>query len=126
MRPAALLVAALALAVAGCGSSRRACTSPAQTRALARLQKDVAALKRAAALPVRDSLRGNAAVNRATDRFLQDVLTAPIDPLVRNRMIDHAAAVLLGSCQQCFQALEAERPIPQIKQTHTTSVCPAS
>jgi hypothetical protein len=29
-------------------------------------------------------------------------------------VIDHAAAIVAGSCQQCFQALEAERPIPAI------------
>ena len=34
----------------------------------------------------------------------------------KNRMIDHAAAALVGSCEQCFQALEAEQPIPGIKE----------
>jgi hypothetical protein len=42
------------------------------------------------------------------------VLTAPIGNLARNRMIDHAAAIVAPVCQQCFQALEAERPIPAI------------
>ena len=125
MRRAALLLGVLALAGCGGGGAHRACTNPAQTRALAKLRHDVAALKRAAALPTHDSLHGNAAVNHATDRFLQDVLTAPIDTLVRNRMIDHAAAALLGACQQCFQALEAERPIPQIKQSPPTPGCQA-
>jgi hypothetical protein len=33
---------------------------------------------------------------------------------VKNRFIDHAAAALVGSCELCFQALEASRPIPSI------------
>jgi hypothetical protein len=98
---------------------------PAQKRALARLDADLAALKKAAALPTKDPLHGNRAVNRATDRFLLHVLTAPIDNLVRNRMIDHAAALLHGSCEQCFQALEAERPIVGIAHTHTGVACRA-
>ena len=48
------------------------------------------------------------------DRFLHDVATAPIPNLTRNRLIDHAASAIVGACQQCFQALEAERPIPAI------------
>ena len=91
-----------------------ACRSPAQQRALARIHADLAALARAASLPVHDSLKGNPEVNRATDRFLRDLATAPLDDLVRNRLIDHAAALLLGACEQCFQALEAERPIVSI------------
>lgn len=125
------LFAALALLPAACGASpspsaapaATTCTGPAQTRALARLQADVTALRRAAALPVLNSLQGNAAVNRATDRFLHDVQTAPVDPLIRNRMIDHAAAALVGSCQQCFQALEATRPIPEVMHVHQGTAC---
>jgi hypothetical protein len=44
---------------------------------------------------------------------------------VRNRMIDHAAAIVAPVCQQCFQALEAERPIPGIAHTHTGEACRA-
>ena len=84
-------------------------------RATARILADVAALKRAAALPTTSTLKGNAAVNRATDTFLRDVETAPIGNLARNRLIDHAAASLVGACEQCFQALEADRPIIQIE-----------
>ena len=61
-----------------------------------------------------DTLRGNAAVNAATDRFLLDVAKGKVDLLVKNRFIDHAAAALVGSCELCFQALEASRPIPSI------------
>ena len=125
------LLAALALLLAACGGSSRppaaatatTCTGPAQTRAIARLRADVTALRHAAGLPAADTLRGNAAVNRATDRFLHDVQIAPVDALIRNRMIDHAAAALVGSCQQCFQALEAQRPIPEVMHAHQGTAC---
>jgi hypothetical protein len=74
---------------------------------MAKLNADIAAIHRA---------RGNtAATNRTTDRFLLDVATAPIANLKRNRMIDHAVGALGGECEQCFQALEAARPIPNIR-----------
>ena len=41
----------------------------------------------------------------------------------KNRMIDHAAAALVGSCEQCFQALEAERPIPEIHTKGPGAAC---
>jgi hypothetical protein len=120
-----LLIGACVLLLAGCGGgAKKACTSPKAHRALARIQTDLTAIKRAAALPAPDSLKGNPAINRATDRFLLHVDTAPIDNLQRNRLIDHAAALLLGSCQQCFQALEAERPIVNI--AHGDLGCPAA
>jgi hypothetical protein len=80
----------------------------------ARLEHDVAAIRRGARRPTKDTLKGNSTINAATDRFLVDVNKAPVDLLVKNRFIDHAAAALVGSCQQCFQALEAGRPIPAI------------
>ena len=91
---------------------------------MARLELDLAAIKRAAALPATSTLKGNPAINRATDRFLLHVDTAPIDNLQRNRMIDHAAALLVGSCELCFQALEAERPLVNI--AHGDLGCPAA
>lgn len=128
---AVLLLASAALVTAGCGGGTKqdggstkeagagatltsTCSARAQARALAKLRADVAALRRAAEVPTRNTLGGSAAVNRATDRFLHDVAVAPVDNLVRNRMIDHAAAALVGACEQCFQALEASRPIPAI------------
>ena len=119
-----LVIAACVALLAGCDGSKQAtgCSSPKEQQALARLQTDLAAIKRAAALPSPNSLKGNPAVNRATDRFLLHVATAPIDNLQRNRMIDHAAALLLGSCEQCFQALEAERPVVTI--AHGDLGCP--
>jgi hypothetical protein len=113
----------LVLCLAACGSdsrhsasrsTTRACTDTRAARDLARLRADVAAIRAAARKPTKDTLMGNAAVNRATDRFLLDEGTAHVSLLVKNRFIDHAAAALVGSCQQCFQALEAGRPIPAI------------
>jgi hypothetical protein len=110
----------------GCGGSKKhgaattssatkpRCARRVSARWTARLERDVAAIRRAARRPTKDTLKGNPAINAATDRFLVDVNTAPVDLLVKNRFIDHAAAALVGSCQQCFQALEAGRPIPAI------------
>jgi hypothetical protein len=116
----------LAVLAAGCSGSadrpvatpatttKKVCKSAATERATARLERDVAAIRRAARLPARDTLKGNAAVNAATDRFLLDVARAPVPQLAKNRFIDHAAGALVGACEQCFQALEASRPIPSI------------
>jgi hypothetical protein len=110
------LVLGLCVALlAGCGgTTKHGCRSPQEQKALARLNADLTAIRKAAKLPVTDSLKGGPEINDATDRFLLHVETAPLDNLQRNRLIDHAAALLLGSCTQCFQALEAERPIVSI------------
>jgi hypothetical protein len=113
------------LALAGCGGSAsrpaaatattaRSCQAPAAARARAKLRRDVVLIRRAARIETRDSLKGGPAVNAATDRFLLDVARAPIGLLEKNRFIDHAAGALVGTCEQCFQALEASRPIPAI------------
>jgi hypothetical protein len=108
------------LGLAACGAARPKANAPVATRcvspkAIATLDADIAALRRAASLPTKNTLLGNAAINRATDRFLNDVSLAHITNLKRNRMIDHAAGTLAGACEQCFQALEAARPIPNIR-----------
>jgi hypothetical protein len=118
------------LALAACGSAGantaapKHCTAPGAARALRKLRADTAAIRVAALLPAKSTLKGNAAVSRATDRFLLDVELAPIDNLTRNRLIDHAAAALVGSCEQCFQALEAERPIVWIAKGAHHGDCP--
>ena len=96
------------VALAGCGGGghKAAKCSPKVLHALTRLTADVSAIRNATT---------SAAVNHATDRFLNDDFTLPIDNLTRNRMIDHAAAALAGRCPQCFQALEADRPIITIR-----------
>jgi len=116
----ALLLTALLL-LAGCGGSATAVAPPKKTvcpgtqKALAKIRRDVAALRAAAKLPTKNTLIGNHAINVATDRFLRDVELAPLNNLQRNRLIDHAMSTLVGNCDQCFQALEAERPIPAIR-----------
>jgi hypothetical protein len=109
-----LVLVLCAVLLAGCGGTKHGCRNPQEQKALARLNADLTAIRKAAKLPVTDSLKGGPEINKATDRFLLDVETAPVDNLQRNRLIDHAAALLLGSCSQCFQALEAERPIVSI------------
>ena len=118
----------LAFAAAGCGgghsasrsatttttTTTRSCRTAATARAEARLRTDVARIRRASRLKTRDSFKGNPAINAATDRFLLDVAQAPIALLAKNRLIDRAAGALEGECAQCFQALEAARPIPAI------------
>ena len=126
LRPALLLTALLLLA--GCGGSAapktapktagttpKAKACPGTQRALVKIRADIAALRAAAKLPTKDTLIGNHAINVATDRFLNDVALAPLGNLQRNRLIDHAMSALVGNCEQCFQALEAERPIPAIR-----------
>jgi len=96
------------LALAGCGGGGHGAAkcSPKVLRALALVTHDVSAIRQATT---------SAAVNHATDRFLNDVFTQPIDNLTRNRMIDHAAAALAGRCPQSFQALEGNRPVITIR-----------
>lgn len=118
-----------ALLLAACGGSGRTsaskpCVSPKAARALKRIHADTAAIRAAANLPTKSALDGNPAINRATDRFLLDVETAPLDNLTRNRLIDFAAAALVGACEQCFQALEAERPIVTIVHSPHKGDCP--
>lgn len=119
------VVASVAAGCGGGGSGTAASSSTtthattttcrATTVALAKIKRDIAAIRRAAALPTTNKLDGNHAINVATDAFLRDVALAPITNLKRNRLIDRAAAASSTVCQQCFQALEAERPIPAIR-----------
>jgi hypothetical protein len=109
--PRALAIACCTVfCLAACGgaakpkAATKQCVSP---KAMAKLNADITALRRARS--------NNAAINHATDRFLYDVATAPITNLKRNRLIDHAVGALGGECEQCFQALEAARPIPTIR-----------
>jgi len=119
----AVVLALLALSLAACGGTSAATTTTAPTqtvcanqqRALTKLNQDLAALRKAARLPTKNTLIGNKAINVATDKFLYDVAVLPLTNLQRNRLIDHAMAALIGNCEQCFQALEAGRPIPAIR-----------
>ena len=127
-RAAAVLAAALLLAACGTKTAApkttsTACRGQAQTRAMARLHRDLATLRAAGEIPVKNTLIGGPAVNHATDRFLNDVATAPISNLRRNRLIDYAARYAIATCQQCFQALEAARPIPSIAHDGNAAAC---
>jgi hypothetical protein len=120
------VLAALSLAAAGCGGSGsqpKTATAIAgscvNTKAVAKLRADVAAIRSASNLPTHDRLVGNPAINKATDRFLYDVATVKIDNKRRNRMIDFAMGALANQCEQCFQALEAGRPIPALRYGET-------
>ena len=115
--PVVLLIAVGLLALTACGASSRPASAPAeaaapakqcrnQAAALGRIDRDLTAMQHAAS---------EAAMSTLTDRFLLHVSTAPLTNLQRNRLIDHAAAAVSIRCPQCFQALEAERPIPAIR-----------
>jgi len=125
---AAVLALFVTLTLAACGSHKsspppatttqsaakaKACKN--QAVALAKIHRDIAALQAAYKLPVKDKLLGNHAINVATDKFLNDVQLAPISNLKRNRLTDLAMSAIGTHCQQCFQALEANRPIPSIR-----------
>jgi hypothetical protein len=89
-------------------------TSAAQRRSLAVLDRDVARLRAATAASPSRTLRGTPALRRSTDCFLHDLERSPVGNLSKNRIIDHAAAAAASGCDQCFQQLEAVRPIPAI------------
>lgn len=115
-----LLCAFALLALTACGSGSKPTSQTAtvtttassakqcrnQAAALAKIDRDLAAMGQAKSATLMSTL---------TDRFLLHVSTAPLTNLQRNRLIDHAAAAVSIKCPQCFQALEAERPIPAIR-----------
>jgi hypothetical protein len=88
--------------------------TPHQKRDFAELSKDVAAIKRAAAKVDHVTLMGTPALQRTTGAFLDHLDRSTLEPKMKNRMIDFAASAAAGSCEQCFQMLEAARPIPEI------------
>jgi hypothetical protein len=124
-RPVALCIVSLCAAIAaGCGGrspSRRATartTTPTTSsfsrcrtdsarakRALPRLRADIAAIRRAP---------GHARTSVATDAFIADLERSGLSLLTENRLIDFAAEASVGKCRDCFQALEAMRPIPSL------------
>jgi len=123
---AGLTIAAL---VAGCGdgnsvqpppstSTAARTTRTPEVRALIRdyrrLGADVRALRAEAAKVKRGTLLGTPTLQRLTSRFIDHLEKSHLSPKARNREIDHAAGAVATSCEQCFQQLEAIRPIPQI------------
>ena len=118
----------LALA-AGCGGGKHDAGTPLTTTATTavrsprvralirdyrRLGIDVARMRAEAAKVHRGTLLGTPGLRRSTARFIEDLEGSHLPPKARNREIDHAAAAVATSCEQCFQQLEAIRPIPQI------------
>ena len=120
-----MLLLSLCAGLAGCGGSSgqiRAVPQPnrhcdgsnkAAKRELQRqkLTADLRRLRVAAATVKRYTQNGNAAINRAVDRFELDVAEEFIPVQERSRFIDKAAALVGSRCYLCFQALEANRPL---------------
>jgi hypothetical protein len=116
-----LVVPALcAVVLAGCGGhnvppgtsgpSNRLLLS--RERQESRLFRDVALIRAEARRTPTASLKGTPALRRLTARFIDDYdRSSAIPRLRKNRMIDHAVGALAGTCDQCFQQLEAIRPI---------------
>jgi hypothetical protein len=89
-------------------------TTPRQRRELVQLAADLRRIRMASAAAPRKSLQGTPAVRASTTRFIDHEQRATLDNLVKNRVIDHAAAAVAPACEQCFQQLEAIRPIVDI------------
>jgi hypothetical protein len=112
----AALALALVLASTACGGAERT-TSPATTTAPCRhsgplTHRQQRYLRRADAdLAAMRAARTHAQASAATDRFLLDLGRGDLPIFRANRLIDHAVAAVTGICQDCFQALEAARPI---------------
>ncbi len=91
-----------------CNGSKTAAVRARKERQLAR---DVARLRTLAAPIQAKTLDGTPALSHAVDRFLLDVADRDVPVFVRSRYIDRAVAVVTAICEQCFQALEASRPV---------------
>jgi hypothetical protein len=89
-------------------------TTARQRRELAQLSADVRRIRAATAAAPGKSLQGTPAVRAATTRFLNHEQRSTLDNLTKNRVIDHAAAAAAPACEQCFQQLEAVRPIVDV------------
>jgi hypothetical protein len=124
-----LFVLALCIALAGCGGTAgrpaqpiRAASQPDRQcdgsrdpakRALQRrtLTADLRRLRVAAATVKGYTQNGNAALNKALDRFELDIAVESLPVFERSRFIDKAASIVAPRCYLCFQALEANRPV---------------
>jgi hypothetical protein len=134
MARSVLLALAAAALLAGCGgggnrpaAATTTASQPAATtttdkckgsksaavraRKIRRLGRDVARLRVLAAPIQKKTLDGTPALSAAVDRFLLNVADRDVPIHVRSRFIDRAAAIVAPVCEQCFQALEASRPI---------------
>jgi hypothetical protein len=129
----ALLVLGAACLLTGCGGSGKEASPAAGTaaapstttvdrckgaksaavraRRVRRLERDLAVLRRVAGGVQTRTFDGTPALSRAVDRLLLDVASPQVSVFVRSRLISRAAALVAPVCEQCFQALEASRPI---------------
>ena len=89
-------------------------TTQTQRRSLELLARDVVAMRAASSHAPAHTVKGTAATRRTTSRFIDHLGASTIDDLSKNRLIDHAAAAVATTCDQCFQQLESIRPIPAI------------
>jgi hypothetical protein len=117
MRRLALLLATLVLPACGAAGGGATTTTTGPDPAAARRQealllRDIESIHAAAQATDTSTLHGTPALRRTTTRFLDDLSRSPdVERLRKNRLIDHAAGALGGTCDQCFQQLEAVRPI---------------
>ncbi|MEP6978875.1 MAG: hypothetical protein ABI948_12560 [Thermoleophilia bacterium] len=109
-----------AIVLAGCGghAGSPGASNPSnrlllsRERQEARLFRDIEAMRAEARKTTTATLKGTPALRRLTGRFIDDYNGSTAIPRLRkNRMIDHAVGALAGTCDQCFQQLEAMRPI---------------
>jgi len=82
-----------------------------QNRQRRQLERDLTLLRRAASTVKGHTQNGNAALNKALDRFQRDVAGEALPVYQRSRFINRAAAIVSPRCYLCFQALEANRPV---------------
>jgi hypothetical protein len=96
------------------GDTGRSCKGGPKQQQIAQrrlLNRDLRQLRSAAATVHGHNEDGNAALNKALDRFQLDVAQEAISAFARSRFIDLAAAIVAPKCYLCFQALEANRPV---------------
>ncbi len=117
-------MAGLAALAAGCGSAGsgtttrtttaqaglKPCLLSAGERAkVAAARREIAVMHRAEAPLTKWKPTGPTAMELAVERFLLDVGSLPVT--LKGDLIDKAKASV-GLCGDCFQALEAEEPVP--------------
>jgi hypothetical protein len=121
-----LALGVIVLAAAGCGSSKpppqRQVAPPVSTAEanLPRCHVDTAQAKRSRPRIMADIARIRRArthdqTSAATDRFINDLIKSKLSLTTKNRLLDFAIAASLGKCDDCFQGLEAMRPIPALR-----------
>jgi hypothetical protein len=76
-----------------------------------KLERDLRALRDAAATMKHYAQDGTPQMNKALDRFEIDVAGEALSKFQRSRFIDRAAAIVAPHCFLCFQTLEDNRPV---------------